>query len=393
MSLWLLQQDVLGQIERAYLAGLVPTAEQTAEHQAALSMAASGDVSRIMTTAGDRAEIVVSGVLTPAPDIMARIFGGGNTTYGELIAAIRAAESDPKIAGVDFVYATPGGNVNGLFDAVAEMQAMKKPTRAIVANLAASAGYALAAQAGEILANNVAAMVGSIGILARLRVNPEIVTITSSNAPNKAPDPTTEEGKAAIREELDALHEVFVDAIAKGRNVSADKVNSDFGRGSVLLADAAIKRGMVDQIVGQRRKATKAQTPTASGGNLPEVTSMDLATLQAQHPDVYAAAVKVGTDKERDRVVAHVTMGEASGDMKTALSAVKDGQEMTASLQAAYMAASMNRQDQGNRDADTEAADAAAAAAADTGTEGAADPGDAVAALVEQRMGIDKGEG
>lgn len=49
-------------------------------------------------------------------------------------------------------------------------------------------------------------------------------------------------------------------------------------------------------------------------------------------------------------------MGEASGDMKTAIGAVQDGSAMTATLQAKYMAAGMNRSDvQARQDDDAEA--------------------------------------
>ena len=52
-------------------------------------------------------------------------------------------------------------------------------------------------------------------------------------------------------------------------------------------------------------------------------------------------------------------MGEASGDMKTAIAAAKDGSEMTATLQAQYMAAGMNRADRETHE--SEGAEAAAA--------------------------------
>ena len=82
---------------------------------------------------------------------------------------------------------------------------------------------------------------------------------------------------------------------------------------------------------------------------------MDLQTLKAQHPDVYAAAAQEGRTEERDRVGAHLTMGEASGDMKTAIDAVQDGSAMTATLQAKYMAAGMNRSDVQARQDDDDA--------------------------------------
>ena len=45
-------------------------------------------------------------------------------------------------------------------------------------------------------------------------------------------------------------------------------------------------------------------------------------------------------------------MGEASGDMKTAIAAAKDGTAMTGVLQSTYMAAGMSRKDMANRQED-----------------------------------------
>ena len=63
--------------------------------------------------------------------------------------------------------------------------------------------------------------------------------------------------------------------------------------------------------------------------------------LQAQHPATFAAVLAMGTDQERDRVSAHLMMGEASGDMATASKAIAEGSEMTALLHATYAAAGM----------------------------------------------------
>ena len=176
----------------------------------------------------------------------------------------------------------------------------------------------------------------------------------------------TEEGRAVIREELDALHDLFVESIAEGRGVSADNVNAKFGEGATLLAGEALKRGMIDSI-------TTKQATANSGGNQQEAKSMDLQTLKAQHPDVYAAAAQEGVNQERDRVGAHLTMGKASGDMETAISAVEDGSAMTATLQAKYMAAGMNRADvQARQDDDAEAGAADNANASDADAEAAA---------------------
>ena len=89
---------------------------------------------------------------------------------------------------------------------------------------------------------------------------------------------------------------------------------------------------------------------------------MDITTLMAQHPEVYAAAVQAGVKQERERACAHLKLGEASGAMGIAVTAIKDGSDLNITLQAEYMAAGLNKRDMGNRQGD----DAAASAALET---------------------------
>lgn len=377
--MWLLETSIKRAIETAESQGFTPTAEQVREFNASLS-AGPTDTSRVMAVAGGKAQIDVRGVLTKTPSIMARIFGGGNTTYTELEAAFASADADDTIDEIIMAVDSPGGGVDGLFELIAAMQAVKTPTR-VEASKAASAAYALVSQADTIAATGPAAQFGSIGIVVDAYVSENRVSITSSKAPKKRPDLTTEEGRAVIREELDALHDLFVESIAEGRGVSADNVNAKFGEGATLLAGEALKRGMIDSI-------TTKQATAKTGGNQQEAKSMDLQTLKAQHPDVYAAAAQEGQNQERDRVGAHLTMGKASGDMETAISAVEDGSAMTATLQAKYMAAGMNRADvQARQDDDAEASAADGANASDADAEAAA--GGNILALAAESCGVE----
>lgn len=79
---------------------------------------------------------------------------------------------------------------------------------------------------------------------------------------------------------------------------------------------------------------------------------MDLSELKEKHPGIFNQAVKEGfgngVKNERERSEAHLIMGEASGDMKTAMAAIKDGTEMNDVCRAKYMAASMNKKIVGN---------------------------------------------
>lgn len=373
---WLVEQNALNAMEQAQALGFVPTAEQT-EQFAATRFAAEGDTSRVLVTAGNSAEIKIDGVLTQSPDIMAMLFGGGNTTYPEIIAALAEADRDDAVENITLKVGTsPGGSITGLFEAVAALQTTKKPIQAVVSGMAASATYALVSQAESITALNKATMFGSVGIVAEFNVSENRVSITSRDAPKKRPDVTTPEGVAMVEDELDAVHELFVEDMAAGRGTTVEKVNAEFGQGATVLARDALKKGMIDKVEGSAPAAVKStKSTTAQSGTQPEATKMDLNQLKIEHPEVFAAAVQIGTTQEHDRVNAHLTMGNASGDMKTAIAAIEDGSSMTATLQATYMAAGMNRADiqaRGNESAVPGAGDMTDQSEADAGAEAGA---------------------
>jgi len=384
---WLLEFEMKKRLEAAENLRTEFVAQQSA-YEASYAASEAEDLPRIMKVVGGIAELAVSGILTKKPDYYAYFFGGGNTTYGELNTALLRADADPAIERIDLRIDSPGGSIDGLFDVLATFSQVKTPTRAIVHNMAASAAYSLASQAGEIIAGNRAARFGSVGVVVSYYKPEGMFDITSTNAPKKRPDPSTEEGQKVIREQLDALHELFVEAIATGRNKTVEKVNAEFGEGSLLVADEALKRGMIDSVEGStlRMVPTSAQIKTVANGGENGNRAMDLENLRAQHPDVYSAAVKAGVTQERDRVSAHLLAGEMSGDLETALKAAKEGTEMTTSLQTQYLMTAANRRDQGTRDQD----DAAAAAALNTpaGKENADTQADEVMALVESKLGL-----
>lgn len=369
MSLWLLEPDALARIEIAIARGVQPTAEQMTEFNALY-----GDEdypgARIMTKAGPYAEVSIVGTLTKNPSWLARFFGGGNTAYTEIISALNEAERDPNIREIRLSIDSPGGNTNGLVEVMDAIKSTTKPTTAIIEGQACSAAYGLASQADTISALNRGVMVGSIGVVGGARIDPDVVEVASTNAPKKRPDLTTEAGKDVMRETLDQIEKIFIEDIAAGRKTTTDKVKSDFGQGGIFLADIALKNGMIDSIEENARD-------NAGITFTQEANTMDLKTLQAQHPGVYAEAVAIGTNAERDRVSAHLIMGDASGDMATAIKACKEGTEMTATVQATYNAAAFKKATVAAR-SDDDAAAAAAAAAGATPEAAAPDSFDAV---------------
>lgn len=382
--MWLLMASIRQAMQTAYTAGVVPTVDQQIEYEARFNSDETGQSSRILTIAGDKAEISVQGVITQRPDFMAMLFGGGNVTYPEINAAIALAEQDTNVKEIIFKIDSGGGHFAGLFDTIAAMQAATKPITAICSNTCASAAFAIATQADKILATNQAVRFGSVGVAIEMFVDDQVVSITSDAAPKKRPDVSTDEGVAMVKEELNDLHAIFVDAIAEGRSTTVDKVNADFGQGATYLTDKALKAGMIDGIVGAKLAVVKTSKPKAAdSGNQPETQIMDLITLKAQHPAVFQAAKDEGKAQELDRVSAHLTMGQQSGAMDTAVKAVMDGSAMTMTLQATYMTAGMNRNDVNASQSDSDNASAADDAAAPKDDGGA----DAVANILEAQLG------
>src|SRR3546814_2545467 len=74
------------------------------------------------------------------------------------------------------------------------------------------------------------------------------VEIVSSNAPDKRPNLSTDEGRGKIRAMLDGIEEVFLSDIARGRGVPVSTVNRDFGAGGTMSARQAKEVGLIAKV-------------------------------------------------------------------------------------------------------------------------------------------------
>ncbi len=106
-----------------------------------------------------------------------------------------------------------------------------------------------------------------------------------------------------------------------------------------MLANNAIQVGMIDGFLTNSSNKHKEK----------ENNEMDLNKLKSEYSDIYNAVIAI----ERDRVMAHLTLGQESGDLKTAVKAIEEGSDLTQSIKAIYLAASMKKQDIDARASDT----------------------------------------
>jgi ClpP class serine protease len=384
MSYWLLAPETFARLAEAHRNGAA-VAERAAawevealreEHRAPDARDAAS-LPRGLTIAGSNAEIRVEGVLTKKPDFFAMFFGGGNTTYSTIRSALAVASVDPNVKTITLSIDSPGGNTDGLFetlDAIAAARASSGKTVRVRGENALSAAYALAAAAGPIEAVSRGSLFGSIGTVVSFFVDPDVVTITNSASPNKRPDVTTEAGKAEVVKFLDMVNDELVRAIAKGRGVTARTVSETFGKGASFTAAHALELGMID-----RMHSTPLRAVTSNKGKAMSEPNEDARAAASTE----AAAVQRGVNQERDRVLAHLTMGESSGDMTIALEAIRSGAGMTMELNARYLSAGMNRSDRGKRQTESNAAESVVAGAGTSPAATTPDLGDAVVAQMK----------
>lgn len=295
---WLLKHESAAELRHAFRTVTNITAEQ--RHAFAASAARAG---RALSVSGDVAEIRVEGLLTKQPFFLAYLLGYQTTTYTDIIDALASAASNPQVKRAELAIDSPGGEVHGLFETFAALEAFTKPLSAF-ASCACSAAYAIATKASSIKAATPASEFGSVGVAVDMFVDDHLVQIASTHAPNKRPDVLTDEGKSIVRQELDSLHDLFVEAIARGRKTTKATVNADYGKGGVVLAMDAKRRGMIDSVVtpaGKKRTATASPVTNLPlylsqrfGGPLLGETEMEFAARFATFMDKFGAIKRSG---------------------------------------------------------------------------------------------------
>ena len=232
----------------------------------------------IYSVEGDTAHIKIAGVLSPeGPDLWDRFFGYEGVAYGTIRAAMERARNDGAIARVTLDVDSPGGTLAGCDETwqAHKTLAAEKPTEVHAGNLLASAAYEISCPAHRILASGPSSRVGSIGVLVATydwskweeSVGIREVVITSSNAPDKRPDVSTEHGRETIKAQLDALERIFYDHVAESRGVTPGHIAQHFGRGGLLVAkdpssehEDAIRAGMIDGLTTDITQAAVEET-------------------------------------------------------------------------------------------------------------------------------------
>jgi protease-4 len=219
-------------------------------------------VARFALVYGSGAVVVGSGNATPT--------GGLRLTSDTVAKALEEAAEDPEIRAIIFRVDSPGGSPLAsdiVWRAAERARAHGKPLVASVSNLAASGGYYVLCGADEVVASP-GSLVGSIGVFAirpvigglleKLGIGVESMTRGEYADLVVASRPLSEAGRARMREEIDAIYELFLERVAAGRGMTRDQVHAA-GRGRVFTGAQAAENGLVDGLGGLRTAVRRAK--------------------------------------------------------------------------------------------------------------------------------------
>ena len=259
----------------------------------------------------------------------------GASSYELIARDFTTALENPQIKGIILDIDSPGGEVNG----VSELSNMvfaargKKPVVDYASGDAASGAYWIASAADEIVVSETSAL-GSIGVVGMYQgksgKSTEAVEIVSSQSPHKRLDPTTDDGRSRLQTRIDSMADVFIETIARNRNVSAENVQNHYGGGDVMIGAKAVSAGLADRIGSLEGLIAELSSPQKSprtegffnAQNQPPSTQekkpMDIETLKKDHPDLVATLMREGASAEKMRLNDILCSEEAKGREKLA---------------------------------------------------------------------------
>ena len=184
--------------------------------------------------------------------------------------ALENAARDPSIDAIIFRIDSPGGSALAsdiVWRAVERAKQEGKPLIASFSDVAGSGGYYVAAGADAIIASP-ASLTGSIGVFAlrpvlgglydKLGIGFESLVRGAHADLQLTSQPLSEASRERMRAEVVSIYDLFVERVAEGRALEAERVD-ELGRGRVWTGAQAVERDLVDALGGLRAATRRAK--------------------------------------------------------------------------------------------------------------------------------------
>jgi signal peptide peptidase SppA len=304
--LWAMRPESLGTLVQLAAAGRLEVhveAERSALRRAGRPKTISGGVARVP----------LKGVLAPMGGLFAMLFGDMNP-LDSFRQGMREAMADPDVGAVVIEVDSPGGVVDGIPEAAAELRDLRsktgKPVVASVNTLAASAAYWIASQADEISVTPSGAA-GSIGVYATHRdlsgamelmgVKATLISAGKYKVDGNPFEPLSDSAREAIQADVDDFYSMFVADVAKGRSAKVADVRAGYGEGRVLNAKRALDANLVDRIETTGETVARLSSRSRGGTALAQAEAEAGATREKAEAETGAADVK--DERARDNAL------------------------------------------------------------------------------------------
>lgn len=184
------------------------------------------------------------------------MFGSSSLGSTTLVAAIKKAADDPKVAAIVLRIDSPGGSATASDLIWRETVRIQKPVIASMSDVAGSGGYYIAMGAKTIIAAP-GTLTGSIGVIGgklvtrglyeKLGMNTEVISRGVNSGSLSSTQPFTPEERKVWTDVLEDVYQQFVAKAAEGRKMRYDKLE-ELAQGRIYTGRMAQKLGLVDEL-------------------------------------------------------------------------------------------------------------------------------------------------
>jgi protease-4 len=204
---------------------------------------------------GDKIAIIpIKGVITT--DGFEDILRSGGVSSTSIVKSIQKANSDSSVKGIILEINSPGGTVVASKEIANEVKKSNKPVVSLIREVGASGAYWIASSSDNIVADPLS-ITGSIGVIGSYLEFSELMEeygvgyerlvagdLKDTGSPFKK---LSEEEKSLLQDKLDIIHEVFIEEVAKNRDLDKKEVK-EIANGFFYLGKEAKELGLVDEL-------------------------------------------------------------------------------------------------------------------------------------------------
>jgi protease-4 len=179
----------------------------------------------------------------------------------DIVRQLSKYRRDDDIKAILLRIDSPGGAVapsQEIYDEVLRVRADNKKIYASMGSLAASGGYYIAVAADRVFANP-GTLTGSIGVIMafgnaeklmeKIGLEPQVVKSGKYKDVGSPARKMTAKERIYLQRVVDDVHQQFIDAVAKGRNITTKEARK-LADGRVFTGRQALKLKMVDEMGG-----------------------------------------------------------------------------------------------------------------------------------------------